>query len=189
MNIRLKLTLGIGLLFCSIIFLSLISISKINSLSDDSRNILRDNYNTLDYSKEMLRALESIRHDSEALEKFNLNLCRQTNNVTESGERELTDNLNEHVRRMNVNGGDSNAASAVRKDIYAIMELNMDAIARKSAVAENTASNALMWLAGTGTLIFIIALVLLLNLPGNIANPVRELTQSIEAIAAISVPV
>lgn len=184
MNIRLKLTLGIGLLFCSIIFLSLISILKINNLSDDSRNILRDNYNTLHYSKEMLGALESFGSDSDALEKFNLNLDRQTHNVTESGEKELTDNLNEHVRRMKINRADSQAVSAVRKDIYGIMQLNMDAIAHKSTVAENTASNALMWLAGTGTLVFIIALVLLLNLPGNIANPVQELTQSIEAIAA-----
>jgi NtrC-family two-component system sensor histidine kinase KinB len=184
MNIRLKLTLGIGLLFCSIIFLSLISISKINNLSDDSHNILRDNYNTLDYSKEMLRALEDFRSDSDAMERFNLNLEKQTHNVTEGGEKELTENLNEHVRRMKNSIADSNTVPAVRKDIYAIMELNMDAIARKSTVAEKTASNALMWLAGTGTLVFMIALVLLLNLPGNIANPVQQLTQSIEAIAA-----
>jgi len=35
-----------------------------------------------------------------------------------------------------------------------------------------------------GTFCFLIAFVLLVNLPGNIANPVKELTESIKEIAA-----
>lgn len=184
MNIRLKLILGIGLLFSLIIFLSLISIIKFNNLSNDSRNVLQDNYNTLDYSREMLRALEEIKDNKKALSVFRTYLDKQRNNITEDGEQEFTDNLNEHFSLLENKGVDSNITSAIRKDIYAIMRLNMDAIARKSAIAEKTASNAMMWLSGTGTLSFLIALILLLNLPGNIANPIRELTQSIEAIAA-----
>jgi NtrC-family two-component system sensor histidine kinase KinB len=184
MNIRLKLILGIGLLFSLIIFLSLISIVKFNDLSIDSRNILRDNYNTLNYSREMLRSLEELKNNKAALAVFKANLDKQKNNVTENGEQEFTDNLNEHFSLLENKGADSNITSAIRKDIHAIMRLNMDAIARKSLVAEKTASNAMVWLSGTGTLSFLIALILLLNLPGNIANPLQQLTQSIEAIAA-----
>jgi PAS domain S-box-containing protein len=132
----------------------------------------------------MLRALEEIKDNKKALSVFRTYLDKQRNNITEDGEQEFTDNLNEHFSLLENKGVDSNITSAIRKDIYAIMRLNMDAIARKSAIAEKTASNAMMWLSGTGTLSFLIALILLLNLPGNIANPIRELTQSIEAIAA-----
>jgi PAS domain S-box-containing protein len=64
------------------------------------------------------------------------------------------------------------------------MKLNMDAIQRKSVIASHTASNATIWIAITGTLCFIIAFGLLVNLPGSIANPIRELTDSIKEIAA-----
>lgn len=184
MNIRLKLILGIGLLFTLIVLLSLISIIKFNNLSMDSGNILRDNYNSLNYSREMLHSLEELKGNKKALSVFKIYLDKQRNNVTENGEQEFTDNLSEHFALLENKGIDSNITSAIRKDIYVIMHLNMDAIARKSTIAEKTASNAMMWLSGTATLSFLVALILLLNLPGNIANPISELTQSIEAIAA-----
>jgi len=64
------------------------------------------------------------------------------------------------------------------------MKLNMDAIQRKSNIAANTARNATIWITITGTLCFLIAFSLLVNLPGSIANPIHELTGSIKAIAA-----
>ncbi|RYZ39282.1 MAG: HAMP domain-containing protein, partial [Sphingobacteriales bacterium] len=183
MNIRTKLTLGIGLLFLFIMALSWISILKFNNLSNDSRNILRDNHNSLNYSMAMLRALENWGTDAKAADHFRENLALQQQNVTENGEGDFTDALSEEFTRLGTSPNPAVFAEA-RKDIYAIIHLNMDAIARKSAVAEHTASDAKIWLTGMGTFSVLIALLLLLNLPGNIANPIRELTQSIEAIAA-----
>ena len=62
--------------------------------------------------------------------------------------------------------------------------LNMHAIQRKSNVAKETANAAIVWIAVTGMFCFIIAFTLLVNLPGNIANPIKELTASFKQIAS-----
>jgi PAS domain S-box-containing protein len=59
----------------------------------------------------------------------------------------------------------------------------MAAIKQKSDIAKHTAETANMWIAITGTLCFLIAFNLLINLPNNIANPIKELTASIKEIA------
>jgi NtrC-family two-component system sensor histidine kinase KinB len=70
------------------------------------------------------------------------------------------------------------------KGIFQLMDLNMQAIQRKSLIANNTADKAVLWIGITGTLCFIIAFSLLINLPSNIANPIKELSESIQQIAA-----
>ncbi len=184
MSIRLKLTLGLGLLFFFIVLLSLIGVLQINNLASDTRNILRANYNTLDYSREMLTALDKLKTDSSALTQFGNNLEKQKDNVTEKGELEATERLDNHFSLLQQHIRDSLLPDMIRKDINDIMYLNMGAISRKSQVAEQTANSAIMWITVTGTLCFVIALLLLLNLPGNIADPVKALTQSIGAIAS-----
>jgi PAS domain S-box-containing protein len=184
MNIRLKLTLGVGLLFFFIVLLSLIGVLQINNLANDTRNILRANYNTLDYSRQMFTALDKFKTDSSALTQFSANLEKQKENVTEKGEQEATDRLSNHFAMLRKQTQDSLLPDLIRKDINDIMHLNMGAISRKSQVAERTAKDAVRWISATGTLCFVIALLILLNLPGNIADPVKELTQSIGAIAA-----
>ena len=183
MKIRLKLTLGVGLLFLFIVLLSLIGILQINNLAGDTRNILRANYNTLDYSRQMLTAMDALKTDASALQLFSDNLDKQRNNITEKGEQEATERLRRHFQLLRQNHKDSLLPDLIRQDINNIMYLNMGAISRKSQVAEKTASQAIMSITVTGTLCFIIALILLLNLPGNIADPVKELTESIGAIA------
>ena len=64
------------------------------------------------------------------------------------------------------------------------MLLNMQAIQRKSDIAAKTSKTAIEVVAATGTLCFILAFMLLMNLPGSIANPIKELTESIKEIAA-----
>ncbi len=53
----------------------------------------------------------------------------------------------------------------------------------KNAFAKIISDKATLWIALTGTLCFLIAFILLINFPGTIANPIRELTQSIKEIA------
>ena len=59
----------------------------------------------------------------------------------------------------------------------------MVAIKEKSDIAKHTAETANLWIAVTGTLCFLIAFNLLVNLPNNIANPIKELTANIKEIA------
>ena len=60
----------------------------------------------------------------------------------------------------------------------------MQAIQRKSNKAQSTAEESIFWISIAGTICFLIALTMLFNLPGNIANPIKELTTSIKEIAA-----
>jgi signal transduction histidine kinase len=59
----------------------------------------------------------------------------------------------------------------------------MDAIIRKNSKLEETSHQAYLFISIIGTLCFILSFTLLLNLPKNIANPIRELTQGIKEIA------
>ena len=184
MKIKTKLILGLGSLFGLIIILSILGILKINSLSKATENILVDNYNTLEYARNMLKALDKIQEDEKAIEIFNDNLTKQQNNITEIGETELTDSLAAHFRKLKENPSDSIAPFEIRNDLNRIMHLNMSAIQEKSTLAQEKAKDAIFWIVFTGILCFVIALVLFLSLPGNIANPISELTESIRQIAA-----
>lgn len=183
MKIKTKLISGVGLLFAFIILLAAMSIIYVNALQRDTKNILVANYNTLQYSRNMLLALEEIPTNTEALSGFEKNLKKQEANVTEIGEQEKTSELASHFRRLKLNPGDSLLASSIRNDIAELMRLNMEAIERKSSIANITADRAVFWISVAGTVCFMIAFILLVNLPGNIANPIKELTESIRQIA------
>ncbi len=57
-------------------------------LKSDTENILVANYNTLEYSRNMLVALEE--GTDKSLQKFESNLQNQEKNITEIGEKETT---------------------------------------------------------------------------------------------------
>ncbi len=184
MKIKAKLVLGIGLLFLMIVLLTLMSSRYINKLSGATKNILIANYNTLDYSRQMLIALNNGISTPGQLALFRENLIKQQHNVTEVGEKELTQKLTGDFWQLNISLNDSTRIKIIRTDISDIMLLNMQAIQHKSAIAEHTAKQSVLGVSTVGTICFLIAFVLLVNLPGNIANPIRELTDSIKEIAS-----
>jgi len=184
MRIKTKLNLGVGLLFLLIIILTLVSAFYIFSIKKDTENILKANYNTLEYSRNMLLALDEISTNKEnAIITFKENLVKQTQNVTEAGEKKGTDSLKKNFTLLEKNNSDENLKMQIRQDIFEIMKLNMNAIKQKSDIAKHTAETANLWIAIVGTLCFLIAFNLLINLPHNIANPIKELTLSIKEIA------
>jgi len=182
LKIKTKLTLGVGILFILIIILSVIGTYYINALAKDTKNILVANYNTLDYSRQMLISLEKLPNDSNAVNNFRTNLSKQENNITEIGERETTGQIHQIFEQLLIKS-DNDKYIEIRKNIYELMRLNMDAIIRKSNIADKTANNATIWIAFAGTLCFLIAFTLLINFPSNIANPIKILADSIKEIA------
>jgi PAS domain S-box-containing protein len=184
MKIKTKLNLGVGLLFLMIIILSLVSAFYIFLIKEDTENILKANYNTLEYSRNMLTSLDTANDtDNKAIVFFRNNLKKQLINVTENGEDKATNNLQESFNKLEHNWDNEALKSQVRQDIFAIMKLNMDAMKLKGDIAKKTAETANFSIAIVGTLCFLIAFNLLINLPNNIANPIKELTESIRQIA------
>ncbi|MDM1071690.1 HAMP domain-containing protein [Empedobacter brevis] len=183
MKIKAKLTIGVGALFLLILTLAVVSGWFVNQLKKDTNNILVANYNTLQYSRNMLLALEDITKDKTALGIFEKNLNLQHQNVTEIGEKEATSLIIKHFNSLKQHPDNLELNSFIRKDITEVMRLNMEAINRKSDIADDTAQRAIVIISVTGTLCFIIAFTLLINLPSNIADPIKELTESIKEIA------
>jgi len=182
MKIKTKLTLGVGLLFLMIILLSAVGASYINALKKDTENILVANYNSLEYSSNMLLALEENTNNS--LKKFELNLKKQKQSISEIGEKETTENLQKNFIKYSSDQSSFAFHKLIRSDIFKIMALNMRAIQRKSELAKRTAEVATVRIALAGVICFLIAFILLVNLPSSIANPIKELTESIKQIAA-----
>ena len=60
MKLKTKLTLGVGLLFLLIVLLSVMGSVYINKLKSDTEKILNANYNSIEFSKNMLLALDRI---------------------------------------------------------------------------------------------------------------------------------
>ncbi|KEO75892.1 ATP-binding protein [Anditalea andensis] len=181
MKIKTKLTLGVGLLFLMILLLSMVSVRYMFALKADTENVLVDNYRTLEYSRNMLLTLES--GTASALQKFEETLLKQEKNLTETNEREITQELREHFDAFKQNPSERDIESDIRNDIFKLMDMNMQSIQRKSEMAKNTANSAVFWIASTGALCFLIAFILLINLPSNIANSIKRLTKSICEIA------
>ncbi|WP_119789475.1 sensor histidine kinase [Flavobacterium anhuiense] len=184
MRIKTKLNLGVGLLFLMIIILSLVSAYSVFLIKQDTENILKSNYNTLEYSRNMILALDEMKSGSkETIQSFEENLEKQTQNITEPGEKQATEKLKASFALLDKNNSDETVKTQIRQDIFAIMKLNLDAIKQKSDIAKHSAETANLSIAIVGSLCFLIAFNLLVNLPNNIANPIRELTLSIKEIA------
>lgn len=183
MKIKTKLNIGVGLLFVMIIVLSILSAWYINQLKKDTNNILVANYNTLEYSRNMLLALEEVNSDPLAFDVFEKHLEKQRKNVTEPGEKEATEKVVTHFVALKKNPENSALKSSIRKDLTELMQLNMAAIQHKSSIADDTAQNAITMISIVGMLCFIMAFILMVNLPSNIADPIRQLTVSIKQIA------
>lgn len=183
MKLKTKLTLGVGLLFLLIVLLSVIGALYINKLKSDTEKILTANYNSLEYAKNMMLALDKIDTDSaQAVKNFRINNAFQDKNLSEPGEKEATHSLNIHFKKYLEQKTDA-GEKQIRGDLAKIMSLNMKAIERKSDTAIVTAGNATFWIVSLGTVCFMIAFTLLFNLPQTIAEPIRQLTSSIRQIA------
>lgn len=183
MKIKSKLYLGLGLLFALIIIVASMSIFYINALKKDTNNILVANYNTLEYSRAMFIALDDLPSNPAAFTDFEKNIKKQQANITEPGEDEITSAIVNQLALLKTYPDSLEIKLKIRNEITQLMGINMNAIERKSAIANETATTAILRISITATFCFVVAFILLVNLPGNIANPIRELTESIEEIA------
>lgn len=184
MKIRTKLYLGVGLLFILIILLAFVTIRQINSLAEASENIIKDNKETVVFSTNMLKALAEIEQDSNALDSFEKDLKKQMANITESGEKELTQKLYTSFCSLKKDRTDKTALINARRCLFEIISLNLQSINTKNEIASKTATRSIVLISMLSTFCFVIALTMFINLPGNITNPIREIIGSFRQIEA-----
>ncbi len=189
MTIKNKLRAGFGFLFLLAIVCSGLSIYYLNRLSAESSVILKDNYETILYMRNIGIALDANETElnKSQIQAIENNLVKQEHNITEPGEQQLTDSLRSKYEQLKLLGSDASRQSGlrlqIRKTLYGIMKLNMDAEDHKNAVAKATANSATILVALIGSFLFLVAFSFIINFPGYIANPIRELTERIKEIS------
>jgi len=184
MTIKAKISLGLTFMFVIIVVMGGLGVYYLNQLSADARVILKDNYISLEYTSDMQKALISLDADPNAAAIFEENLRKQERNVTEVGEQGLTDALRRDFDRIKAGARDSLTLNRLRTNLLQLDDVNRQAMVRKNTTAEQTARDALVWLAFVGTLCCLVVLSFIVSFPGYIANPLRELTRGIKQVAS-----
>jgi PAS domain S-box-containing protein len=184
MRIKKKISLGIGLLFLLILVLSVVSVEQINRLASDSENILKNNHQTLEYVKEIQIVLNEFPVSKNSFLVIEEYIEKQKKNITEEGEEVLTSKIEYKINSLKKSPTDSSILKSIQADLLKVMSLNLDAIQSKSSVASRTSVKSILWISLLGSTCFLIALLMLIKLPGNISHPIEELTESIKQIAS-----
>src|SRR5690349_18061298 len=98
LKLKTKIALGGVFLFTLLLLVGIISFYYFNRITAESKDIIKNNYETLNYSRDMLRALDAWnKGDTAANAKlFEDNLQQQESNTTEPGEKEMTESLHQH---------------------------------------------------------------------------------------------
>ncbi len=183
MKLKAKLTLGIGFLFLVILVFGILGIVSISRLSIDADKILKNNYETLVYDNNMLKALDELPGNQKAFNYFESNLKKQENNITEFGEGDATRLLRTNFEELKRNPNDSSNYREISQAIQLINTINQNAILRKNATAQHTANSAIFWLTIIFSILTILSFTLTLNFPAVISKPVKALAEGIKEIA------
>lgn len=189
MKIKTKLRLGFGFLFVVVIFFGAISLFYMNKISLSSKVILKDNYETLNYTSNMRAVLDEhqLPLSEKAKTDFENHLELEGKNVTEKGEGEAVAALRKAYGEINnPASGLSDMQAAVtklRSELRHIDKLNMDAIVRKNDNAQKAIEKAAMYVIFAASICFLILFSFIVNFPGFVANPLREFSEAIREIS------
>ncbi len=193
MRIKTKLSLGLGFLFAVILLLAGLGTYYTHRLAHEAREILKDNYHSLEYTQNMRQALDAFsmaKSSPAALQTFNLNLQRQINNITEAGEQRVTEQIKQAFGQLRAQVAANKEPqllnqhiASIRQNLFRLNQINLQAITRKNNSAQQTAGQVMAYLVSIGIVSILVTLTFILNFPGYIANPIRELTESIRQIA------
>jgi NtrC-family two-component system sensor histidine kinase KinB len=189
MKIKHKLRLGFGFLFVVILFYGGLSLFYIQEISKSAKVILKNNYETLNFTKAMRTVLDenALPLTAGNISAFNTELTRQEHNITEPGEKQATQQLRAAFTRLaqtHTNAGSLiQTERLMRQHLRSIETLNMQAIVRKNDRAHAALNRATLLLGLTGTITFLILFSFSVNFPDVVAGPLRALLEGIQEIS------
>jgi two-component system, NtrC family, sensor histidine kinase KinB len=184
-SVKNKIRLGTIFLFLLVVISGAFSIYYLVKLKEQSRNVLKANYETIQYSHQMQKALDSILDNKTSfIDSFGTELKKQEKNITEAGETTATQNLRKSYNRLRAGDTTKSNIECVRFNLQQILLLNMAAIKNKNEVAEKSAEDAMALLIAIVAVIFLVGLTFSYNFPSIITAPIQKLTQAIKEIGA-----
>lgn len=188
MKTKTKLTLGIWFLFIVILVMGLTGTHYIYKMGEDAKSILKDNYESIEYAKAMMEQLDEL-HTADAaktqtaLALFEKYLVLEKKNITEIGEKELAEELSLSAEQLKKNPASTELMLSIREKLFKLSEMNMQALVRKNNVAQKNAQQAVIYISLLLAVCVMICFSFIVNFPGYIANPIRQLTEGIKQIA------
>ena len=183
-SVKNKIRLGTLFLFLLLLLSGGLGIYNLVRLKNDAKMILENNYESLDYCHIMQRQLDSFNIDRpDALRNFDNALREQENNITEPGEYDATAALRSDFDKLRKGDTSTPIIRDMHKELYFILNANMNAIERKNAKTEAKAENALTLISLIAGVIFVVAFTFSFNFPSVLTAPIRKLTEAIQEIS------
>lgn len=209
-SLRTKILTGLIFLSFVSLLISVISIILLNNLSTEADKIIRDNYQSVNYTVFMIEELDEInellvqeniynhKEPSDLLKKqfddFEALFSKQKNNITEKGERQHVDNISNYFSGLKTSAlrhkNDSYSQTrinqlyeSIKKELLSIYKLNMQAILKKNSKARSASEYAVQLMLVTAVSGFLITLIFTFYFPGYIINPIKKLTEKIKAVS------
>ncbi|MFH5831032.1 ATP-binding protein [Halalkalibaculum sp. DA384] len=217
-SVKSKLYAGIGLLAGFVILLWMSGSVFINTLAENSGAIIQDNIRSVSYAQQMEQALNDLYTSQvlavsgsstagilgsaryqKSIQQFEELLDKQQANITETGEQELSNQLQENFENLIgifesgaqtpvapkqvINQRLTSAYHRLQQNLSQLTTMNVDAIHRKNTIAQETASSVTLYMSVIGALCSILGILMLIRFPGYIVDPIRELIRRIKEIA------
>lgn len=182
-KLKTKIALGSVFLFVLLVIVGGVSFFYINRIAEEASRIVKNNYETLNYTRVMLEELNNFSDSGGTYATFDTMLRQQEQNITEPGERELTVSLRKNFERLQQKGDADSIPRLIKNDINGIMQLNLQAIDNKNQLAQASAENAKTIITVCLTLCLLTGFTFLYNFPSSVAAPVASLTEAIKAVA------
>ena len=183
MKTKNRIALSLGILLIVILSMGIFASGSTQMIKHNTENILKDNYNSVMYSQNMLHAISTYDRDTvKAIRLFTTNMHLQANNVTELNEKTITSQLiidYASFRKKN----DVKSRLQLENTINRIIRLNTDAIRLKSESAVDAAQNVTWLTLLLSVVSTMIAVFMLLKFPKMLTSPVKQLLGGIIEIS------
>lgn len=182
MKLKTKLRLALTFLFAVILLLGTLGAWYLKKLSNEAQEILKDNYISLEYVRNMRNVIDEHAWKSEDFTLFEKNLVKQEQNSTEIGEAETTQQLRSHFNAFHRHQ-DSSRIQLINQQLAKLTDVNMQAIVRKNEQVKKTADEVYSYMVLIATVCALVAFSFIINFPNTIAEPIQQLTEGLREIA------
>jgi NtrC-family two-component system sensor histidine kinase KinB len=187
MKVKNKLRLGFGFLFVVLLFFGAVSVFYINEIGNSAKIILKNNYESLNYCREMRSVLDESKLPltESAMIKFNSELVKEERNITEHGEADAVASLKEVYKLMQNKAALTDEQGLVRQMRRLLLNIeivNMQAIVHKNDMTRAAVEKSVVVLGFAGAFTFLVLFSFSVNFPGFIINPLNTLLSGIRAI-------
>lgn len=182
-SVKNKIRLGTIFLFLLVVLSGGSSIYYLTKLKGQSENVLKANYETIQYCHAMQKALDSIQDKKTAfIDSFDSELKNQETNITEPGEIDATKDLRFAFNKLRSGDISKPNSDRISYQLQRILLLNMTAIKNKNDRAEKSVEDAMTLLITVVAIIFLVGFTFAFNFPSILTAPIRKLTEAIKEI-------